>query len=179
MQGKDLGVFIHAVDFAAAKHRTQRRKDEEASPYINHPIALANVLANEGGVHDVAVLCAAGLHDTIEDTETTETELANLFGPRIAAIVAEVTDDKTLPKDLRKQKQVEHAPQISRAAQLVKLADKICNLRDLLRAPPAGWDATRQAEYFLWAARVVDGLRGVHPGLEATFDATFAQRPRG
>jgi guanosine-3',5'-bis(diphosphate) 3'-pyrophosphohydrolase len=179
MQGRNLGLFIRAVDFAAWKHRSQRRKDEEASPYINHPIALANLLANDGGVHDLDVLCAAVLHDTIEDTETSEAEIANLFGPRIAAIVAEVTDDKALPKEQRKQLQVDHAPHISRAAQLVKLADKICNLRDLLVAPPAGWDATRQAEHFLWAARVVDGLRGVHPGLEALFDATFAQRPRG
>ena len=179
MHDRDLGLFIKAVDFAAAKHRTQRRKDKEASPYINHPIALANLLANEGGVHDVDVLCAAVLHDTIEDTQTTQAELTNLFGPGIAAIVVEVTDDKALPKDVRKQKQVEHAPHISRSAQLVKLADKTCNLRDLLRAPPAGWDATRQAEYFLWAARVIDGVRGVHPGLEALFDATFAQRPRG
>lgn len=75
-----LGGFAKAVAFAAEKHRNQRRKDAEASPYINHPIALANVLANEGNVTDVAILCAAVLHDTIEDTDTTSEELPGIFG---------------------------------------------------------------------------------------------------
>ncbi|MDD5472056.1 MAG: HD domain-containing protein, partial [Sideroxydans sp.] len=93
--GSSMGAFAKAVAFAAEKHRNQRRKDAEASPYINHPIALANVLANEGGVDDVTVLCAAVLHDTIEDTETTAIELRTLFGPKVASVVMEVTDDKS------------------------------------------------------------------------------------
>lgn len=125
--GNPLGAFAKAVAFAADKHRNQRRKDAEASPYINHPIALANVLANEGGVEDVTVLCAAVLHDTIEDTETTSEELQAIFGPKVASVVMEVTDDKSLEKSLRKQKQVEHAPHISTEGKLVKLADKISN----------------------------------------------------
>jgi guanosine-3',5'-bis(diphosphate) 3'-pyrophosphohydrolase len=156
--------------FAADKHRNQRRKDAEASPYINHPIALVNVLANEGGVQDVTVLCAAVLHDTIEDTETTAGELRALFGDQVAAVVLEVTDDKSLDKAQRKQLQIEHAAHCSPQAKLVKLADKICNLRDLLTSPPADWSAERKQAYFDWAAAVVAGLRGVHPGLEAVFD---------
>src|SRR5713101_8757667 len=127
----DLTLLLKALAFAAHKHRDQRRKDAQASPYINHPIALADVLVNEGGVTDVEVLCAALLHDTVEDTATTHEELANAFGSRIARIVAEVTDDKTLPKAERKRLQIEHAPSISREAKLVKLADKLCNLRDV------------------------------------------------
>jgi guanosine-3',5'-bis(diphosphate) 3'-pyrophosphohydrolase len=174
--GSPLGVFAKAVAFAAEKHRNQRRKDAEASPYINHPITLANVLANEGGVDDATVLCAAVLHDTIEDTETTADELRTLFGPKVASVVIEVTDDKSLEKSLRKQRQVEHAPHISTEAKLVKLADKISNLRDILASPPADWSAERKQAYFEWAARVVAGLRGVHPELETVFDGLYARR---
>jgi GTP diphosphokinase / guanosine-3',5'-bis(diphosphate) 3'-diphosphatase len=173
-----IGTFIAAVAFAAAKHRDQRRKDLEKSPYINHPIALAHVLANEGGIDDPEVLCAAVLHDTIEDTETTAAELEVRFGAAVAKIVLEVTDDKSLPWEVRKQLQIEHAPHASRAAQLVKLADKICNLRDILTTPPAGWSTERKENYFLWAAKVVDGIRGVSPRLEAVFDGLLARRPR-
>ena len=169
-------MFVKAVAFASEKHRSQRRKDAEASPYINHPIALANVLANEGGITETTVLCAAVLHDTVEDTETTPSELQALFGDAITAVVLEVTDDKRLDKAVRKQLQIEHAAHISREAQLVKLADKICNLRDILASAPAGWSLERRQTYFDWAGKVVDGLRGVHPGLEATFDALLARR---
>ncbi len=164
------GAFVKAVAFAADKHRTQRRKDADASPYINHPISLANVLANEGGITDAAILCAAVLHDTIEDTQTTPAELEQVFGKEITSIVLDVTDDKSLDKASRKQKQIEHAPHISREAKLVKLADKISNLRDILSSPPADWPAERKKAYFDWASKVVDGVRGVHPELEAVFD---------
>ena len=170
-----IGVFVKAVAFAADKHRTQRRKDADASPYINHPIALANVLANEGGVTDVVVLSAAVLHDTIEDTNTTAEELTAIFGAKITATVLDVTDDKSLDKHVRKQRQIEHAPHISKEAKLVKLADKICNLRDILVSPPADWSPERKQGYFDWAAKVVAGVRGVHPELEAVFDGLLAR----
>ena len=170
-----VSLLIEAISFAAEKHRNQRRKDASASPYINHPIALADVLAKEGHVTDIDVLCAAVLHDTIEDTETTVAELENRFGPRIASIVVEVTDDKSLPKQVRKQLQIEHAASASREAKLVKLADKICNLRDILNAPPADWPAERKQAYFDWAAQVVANIRGIHPGLETAFDELYAR----
>jgi len=168
---------FHALQFAARKHRDQRRKDLEASPYINHPIALADVLWREGHVHDPDVLTAALLHDTIEDTDTTAAELREHFGARVTAIVLEVTDDKSLDKAARKRLQVAHAPKLSRAAKLVKLADKICNLRDMGESPPATWPTSRKREYFDWAKRVVDGLRGVSPRLEQLFDEAYGERP--
>jgi len=174
----ELALLLKALAFAAHKHRDQRRKDPEASPYINHPIALADVLVNEGGVSDFEVLCAALLHDTVEDTATTSEELAEAFGPRIAGIVAEVTDDTRLPKAERKRLQIEHARALSPQARLVKLADKICNLRDVAERPPASWDLARRREYFDWAKSVVDRLRGVHPVLEAAFDAAYEKMPR-
>ena len=173
----DLALLLRALSFAAHKHRDQRRKDAEASPYINHPIALAEVLAREGGVTDIEVLAAALLHDTIEDTATTHEELAREFGERIAAVVAEVTDDTALPKADRKRLQIEHAAQLSEGAKLVKLADKICNLRDVAERPPAKWGLERRREYFEWAKRVIDRLRGAHPVLEAAFDAAYRLKP--
>ena len=172
----ELALLLKALAFAAYKHRDQRRKDPGASPYINHPIALADVLVNEGGVTDVEVLCAALLHDTVEDTATTPEELAGAFGERVARIVAEVTDDQTLPKAERKRLQVAHAGELSQEAKLVKLADKICNLRDVAERAPPSWDLARRREYFDWAKRVVDGLRGTHPRLEAAFDAAYGMR---
>lgn len=172
-----MNRLISALAFAAHKHRDQRRKDAVASPYINHPIALANVLANEGDVDDERVLIAAVLHDTVEDTETSEQELIREFGQEIASIVLEVTDDQLLPTAERKRLQVEYASRISRQAKLVKLADKICNLRDIATSPPAGWSVVRQQAYFDWAKSVIDGLRGVHPVLEEIFDEAFRQRP--
>lgn len=171
-------ILLLAIAFAAHKHRDQRRKDAAASPYINHPIALADVLANEGGVDDERVLVAAILHDTIEDTETTEQELIREFGQEVAGIVLEVTDDKSLPKAERKRLQIVHATSISRGAKLVKLADKICNLRDVAQSPPADWSLKRRQEYFDWARAVVDQVRGVHPALEAVFDQAYAARPK-
>jgi len=173
----ELALLLRALAFAALKHRDQRRKDAEASPYINHPIALADVLMNEGGITDVEVLCAALLHDTVEDTATTHEELLNAFGSRVARIVAEVTDDKELQPAERKRLQIEHAPHLSPEAKLVKLADKICNLRDAAERPPQKWDLARRREYFDWAKRVVEGVRGVHPRLESAFDAAYARRP--
>jgi GTP diphosphokinase / guanosine-3',5'-bis(diphosphate) 3'-diphosphatase len=167
-----IAKVLAAAEFAAFKHREQRRKGVRGSPYINHPLAVASTLAT-----DVDVLAAAILHDTIEDTDTTEAELERAFGPEVASIVVEVTDEKTQSKALRKRMQIAHAPHLSAQAKLVKLADKIVNLRDIVARPP-NWDLKRKQEYFDWAKQVVDGLRGVHPELEAEFDRVHALRPR-
>ncbi len=173
----DLSLVIRAAAFAAHKHRDQRRKDAHATPYINHPLALARILTSEGGVTDAATLCAALLHDTIEDTETTAAEIEGEFGAEIAAIVAEVTDDQSLDKPERKRLQIEHAAHISHKAKLVKLADKIANLRDVATSPPDRWSLERRQEYFDWGKRVVDRLRGSHPRLEQIFDEAYATKP--
>jgi guanosine-3',5'-bis(diphosphate) 3'-pyrophosphohydrolase len=178
MGQQELALLLKALSFAAQKHRDQRRKDRKASPYINHPIALASVLTLEAGIIDPGILAAALLHDTIEDTRTSHEELKQAFGTRVAKIVLEVTDNKRLRKHTRKRLQVEHAPTLSHGAKLVKLADKICNLRDLDGRPPVGWDKKRRREYFDWAKQVTDGMRGTNRRLEAVFDAAYARRPR-
>ena len=171
-----MEIVLRAAAFAAEKHRHQRRKDEEASPYINHPVQVAHILVQEN-VEDPEVLAAALLHDTIEDTNTSLEELEIVFGYEIAVIVNECTDNKKLNKLERKQAQIAHAATISHKAKLVKLADKIANVNDINGAPPAGWTVERKREYFDWAKQVVDRLRGTHAVLEARFDAEFAKRP--
>lgn len=171
-----LGLVLKAAQFAAHKHRDQRRKDEDKTPYINHPLTVARALVEEGGVEDPEILAAALLHDTIEDTETTYDELLGQFGERIAKIVVEVTDDKTLDKQTRKDLQVAKASRVSAAAQQVKIADKLCNLRDILASPPADWSLTRKQEYFDWAKKVVDQIREANPGLAGKFDELYEQR---
>lgn len=173
----ELKLVLRAAEFAADRHRRQRRKDAEASPYINHPLTVAAILAQEGGVTKVTVLAAALLHDTIEDTETSIVEIEQLFGREVAVIVAEVTDDKSLPKEERKRLQIERVHRKSEGAKLVKLADKIANLRDINNRPPADWDDKRRRDYFDWSRRVIDGLRGVSPTLEAAFDEACEWQP--
>lgn len=172
-----IGLILRATQFAAHKHRDQRRKDTNASPYINHPIALASTLQHEGQVEDVTIIAAALLHDTIEDTETDYEELRGRFGARVAQIVVEVTDTKWLQKKSRKRLQISKTAKASNGAKLVKLADKICNLRDIIANPPGDWSVERKREYFDWAKEVVDRLRGTSPKLERRFDQLYRQRP--
>ena len=172
-----LGLVVEALSFAAERHRDQRRKDPARTPYINHPIALMRVLCLEAKIQDPLVLCAALLHDTVEDTGTTAQEIEVRFGLAVSEVVVELTDDKRLSKAERKRLQVLHAPRASQPARLVKLADKICNLRDVAASPPVGWDLGRQQAYFDWAREVIAGLRGTHERLEALFDEAYARRP--
>jgi len=174
----DLGLVLRAAQFAAHRHREQRRKDASETPYVNHPIALAEVLHSDGGVRDPVTIAAALLHDTIEDTRTTYDELRGAFGAEVADVVMELTDVKFLGKRSRKRLQVARAGRASDRAKLVKLADKIANLRDLLASPPAGRSLDRRQQYFDWAREVVDQVRGVSPKLERVFDRLYRQRPR-
>lgn len=165
--------LFDALSFAAEKHRHQRRKDADATPYINHPIAVAAVLA-DADVTDEDTLIAAVLHDTIEDTQTSFDELAARFGRAVALLVAEVTDDKSLPKAERKRLQIEHAAESSARAKQIKIADKTCNVRDVASAPPPDWPASRRREYLSWAEQVVARCRGVNAGLDLAFDRALA-----
>jgi len=174
----DPATLLRALAFAAERHRRQRRKDAEASPYINHPIAVAAVLADAGHVADEALLVAAVLHDTVEDTETSFDEIAAQFGATVADLVREVSDDKSLPKERRKLLQIEHAAAASARAKQLKIADKICNLRDIASGPPAGWSVARCREYLDWAQAVVTGCRGVNVGLDGAFDEALARADR-
>ncbi len=167
---EDLSLLLEAVKFSAEKHKTQRRKGAEGSPYINHPIGVAETLWRVGGVRDLSVIIAAILHDTVEDTETTLAEIEEHFGPAVRSLVQEVTDDKSLPKPERKRLQIDHAPHLSRGAQQIKLADKVFNINDVAFAPPAHWPHQRRVDYLTWADAVIAGLRGCNVKLENTFD---------
>jgi GTP diphosphokinase / guanosine-3',5'-bis(diphosphate) 3'-diphosphatase len=172
-----LSLVLRAAQFAAHKHRDQRRKDERASPYINHPLDLARILREEGAIDDPGVIAAALLHDTLEDTETDYQELRGQFGPLVADMVVEVTDTKWLQTGSRKRLQVSKATKSSEGAKLIKLADKISNLRDVISNPPAGWSEERKRAYFDWAKEVVDNVRGANAKLEKRFDSLYRRRP--
>ncbi len=163
-------LVLQALSFAARKHRDQRRKGSDHAPYINHLIDVLDLLWRVGGVREAEVLAAAVLHDTVEDTATSPQEIEAAFGAGVRALVLEVTDDKSLPQAVRKQQQIEHAGQLSSGAKLIKLADKISNVRDLATHPPLLWPPARRRAYRTWATQVIDALRGANPGLEAEFD---------
>ena len=165
----DSNIILKAAHFAAQKHRDQRRKDRAASPYINHPLRVALLLSDIGKVQDEEILAAALLHDTIEDTDTKPADLESLFGTRVLKLVKEVTDNKSLPKDERKRKQIEHAAEISTDAALIKLGDKISNVIDVTDTPPKHWGVKRRREYFDWAEAVVNNLPKINPALEDYF----------
>lgn len=167
---ESTGLILKALRFASEKHNDQRRKDARASPYINHPIQVVEILWMIGDVRDVTLLVASILHDTIEDTNTQHDEIKAEFGEDVLALVLEVTDDKSLPKQVRKQLQVEHAPHKTYKAKLLKLADKISNVQDIITSPPRDWSLERQQEYLLWTERVVAGLRGTNEHLERHYD---------
>jgi guanosine-3',5'-bis(diphosphate) 3'-pyrophosphohydrolase len=163
-------IVLRALKFAAAKHVHQRRKGGADIPYINHPIAVAEMLARVAAVDDPEILAAAFLHDTVEDTNTTPDELVREFGAGVAGLVAEVTDDKNLPSAECKRIQEAEAPYKSPRAKLIRLADKACNVHDIGKTPPPSWSLQRRIEYFNWAERVVNALGDTHAGLRAEFD---------
>jgi guanosine-3',5'-bis(diphosphate) 3'-pyrophosphohydrolase len=175
---KSISALLRALHFAASKHRDQRRKGAEASPYINHPIEVAELLARVGGVTDIVTLQAAILHDTLEDTQTTPEELEATFGLEVRQVVEEITDNKQLPKAERKRLEIAHAPHLSVRAKLVKLADKISNVRSIIETPPTEWSLERKREYFDWSERVVAGCRGSNAALERMYDETVAEGRR-
>src|SRR5687768_357215 len=165
-----LSTILRAASFAAKKHKDQKRKGSDGEPYINHPLEVASLLTDVGGITDTNIITAALLHDTVEDTGVSFEEIEKEFGSEVAGYVREVTDDKSLPKAERKRLQVEHAPNLSHGAKQIKLADKISNIRDVTAHPPEGWDIQRRREYVDWGEKVVTGLRGANPALEELFD---------
>jgi len=175
ISASDLQRILKAAHFAAQHHVGQKRKGEAGEPYINHLIEVAELIGSSSTALDTNLVMAGFLHDVVEDTAVTPQELERLFGADVASLVMEVTDDKSLPKEMRKAMQVENAHKQSPRAQTLKIADKISNLRALLSSPPANWSAQRKLEYFEWAHAVVSRLTAPNPALKAEFDRTYAR----
>ena len=167
---QNIHAVLAASNFAAKKHSAQRRKGDAAEPYVNHVLETAALVSGAMLEDDTNLVIAAILHDTLEDTETTRHELEEKFGSDVASLVDELTDNKALPKLERKRLQIVNASKKSARAQMIKLADKISNLRSILASPPADWDDRRKKEYFDWAAQVVGGLTAPNPILKGEFD---------
>ena len=171
---QSIQAILQAANFAAEKHAGQKRKGAAAEPYVNHLLEVAHLVSTAITEPDTNLIIAALLHDVIEDCGISKGDVEELFGGDVADLVAEVTDDKTLSKSERKRLQVVNAPKKSVRAQMIKLADKISNLRAILNSPPVDWSLERRREYFVWAKRVVEGLTAPNPFLKAEFDATYA-----
>jgi len=168
-----LATILACADFAAKKHRDQRRKDKDGTPYINHPLGVANILTAEAKVYDSTLAQVAILHDTIEDTETTFEELVENFGIEVASMVIELSDEKDKERHVRKRVRIENAPKKSTGAKIVGMCDKIYNLRDLLRQTPNGWDEKRVNEYFIWAEEVCKHYYSANENLAAILKDIF------
>jgi guanosine-3',5'-bis(diphosphate) 3'-pyrophosphohydrolase len=171
----DIGRILQAAHFSADKHRDQRRKGVRNTPYINHPLEVAERLNRIGGIEDVTTLVAAILHDTIEDTETTEREIARLFGREVASLVAELTVDKRPHWTVRKRAEIDGAPHLSQKAKLIKLSDKTSNVADTIANPPGDWTLERRRDYLEFARLVAEGCSGVNPALDAEFRRVLAE----
>lgn len=168
-------LVAQAYAFAAERHVEQRRKGAREEPYLNHLVEVAALIAVATDGDDPNLIAAAVLHDTIEDTGTSYSELENLFNKDVADLVLEVTDDKKLPKQVRKDLQVQNTPRKSHRAKMIKIADKTSNLRSILTSPPGNWDKERKQTYLDWARQVVKGARGVNTHLEDLFDVTASE----
>ena len=167
-------LVSEAAELAAHRHNGMARKGRGNEPYINHLAEVANLLATATGGRDAELIAVGWLHDTIEDTATTQEELAEKFGERVANLVAEVTDDMRLPKSERRRLQIVDAPGKSSSAKLLKIADKISNIRARILPDPSAAERDDLADYTAWAEQVVAGCRGGNAWLDATFDDTVA-----
>ncbi len=152
---RKVNFILKALDFSAFKHRYQRRKGDKNLPYINHPIKVAYIVSEIGKVEDPIIIASAVLHDVVEDTETSFDELRKEFGDRVASIVMEDTDNKSLEKSERKRLQIENAKDLSYEATIVRIADKIANIMDIVNSPPNTWAHKRKNDYLEWAESVV------------------------
>ncbi len=165
-----LSSFVlDAAAFAAARHADQRRKHCDGAPYINHLLEVAREISVTAGNDDPATLAAALLHDALEATDSTAGEIAERFGAKVAELVLECSDDASLSRKERKQAQIDHAPNLTPSAKLIKLADKLCNVRDVRIAPSKKWSTKRRKAYVEWAGKVVTALGPVNDVLEKSF----------
>ena len=170
----DVKSLLTAATLAATWHAQQTRKGSNREPYVNHLLDVAALIAAHVDEPSTDLLIAALLHDAIEDQGISPEEIEVRFGSRVLALVQEVSDDKTLPKAVRKQLQIEKTAHKSHDAKVLTLADKISNLTSLAQNLPADWDSLRLVEYVEWARKVVDQLRGTSAALEVRFDAAAA-----
>jgi len=165
----------YAEYFARKKHGAKTRKGAAGEPAFTHLADVASILSNCTDGKDETLVIAGLLHDTLEDTDTTYEGLVGEFGQEVADIVRKVSDDLSLPKEERKRLQIETAPHKSNRAKMLKIADKISNLRAVITSPPEHWNLERKCEYFEWSRRIVDGCRGVNAALDKLFDETYQQ----
>jgi len=168
-----MNKIFEALKYASLKHKGQIRKGCDKAAYINHPIAVTNALVNVGEITNEDTIIASILHDVIEDTNTKPEEIAALFNQHVASIVLEVSDNKWQPSEIRKLKQIENAPNLSLPARQIRIADKLCNVRDIIDFPPKRWDKKRRIHYLEWTKKVIDQIRNTNLALENLYDQYY------
>jgi guanosine-3',5'-bis(diphosphate) 3'-pyrophosphohydrolase len=173
LKADEVRLIYDAIDFAAEKHRLQMRKNKEKTPYISHPLGVAQYVMHFGEIQDTAIIIGALLHDTVEDTQTTYEEIEQRFGKQVASYVHEVSDNKKLDFSERKRQQLIDAPKKTKGAAQIKLADKLYNLQDLLHNTPEGWSRIRVERYYQWAQSVVDRLPPGNQALRSEIDSVI------
>ncbi|MFZ9848658.1 MAG: HD domain-containing protein [Flavobacteriales bacterium] len=165
----NLQLLFKALNYSAEQHKAQRRKGMESVPYINHPIKVTNIITQFIPDASDDLICAAILHDVVEDTDATIDDIKNKFGDAIASIVQEVTDDKSISKAESRRKQIENAPKLSYNAKIIRVCDKISNVRDICGENIPDWDYKTKIEYLNWAEQVVYALDKFHEELQFAF----------
>jgi (p)ppGpp synthase/HD superfamily hydrolase len=175
---KEWVIVLGAAQAAAKWHVNEQRKGVK-EPYVNHLLEVAALVAEATGGKDPTIVVAALLHDAIEHQDVPRRMIADAFGEDVARLVEEVTDDKTLGKKERQRKQVQQAPEKSTAAKIIKLADKISNLRNIAACTPAEWSMKKRINYIKWARDVARGLAGASDWLEKNFEVVALEAERG
>lgn len=169
-----IALVTHAAGFAARVHAGQTRKGGSSPAFFLHLAEVADLLAKALEGPDAELVAAAWLHDAVEKTKITTEEIESLFGPRVASLVAEVSDDKSLPEAERHRMQIETIGEKSAGARMLRLADKISGLRELAEDPPVGWDVERRLEWLQFATNAAAGCRGLSSALDLLFDQAAA-----
>ena len=170
---ESLSNIFEALEFTAVKHQYLRRGGYDLLPYINHLIKVANLIQQVGLGENTNLMLVAVLHDVVEDTETTPEEIVEKFGPEVGTAVSELSDDMALSYDERKKRQVQNAKDLSDLARVIRIADKICNIRDIMEYP-LDWSLEKKLRYVKNSIEIVDQIKGTNSQLELILEREAA-----
>jgi len=155
---KDAEAVLGAAIFATEKHKSQVRSNEKKTPYIIHPIEVADLVMKIGHVYDKDVLITALLHDVMDDTQTTYEQITSLYGTKVSSYLEEMTSKQGLSLKEQKKQQIMQAFRQNPSVAIIKLSDKLSNLKTLATSPPPSWSRDRIDQYFQWAQTVIENL---------------------
>lgn len=162
-----MNKLIYAYYVAGEKHAKQKRKANK-EPYINHLLETVYQLSR-AGVNDEDTLVSAVLHDSLEDTDLTSSDIKSHFGEKVYAYVRALTDNKEQSLEERRQQQVEHMRNAPEAVQVIKLADHISNIALI----PGDWSKVKAKEYLAWSLLVAQECFSANKDLKIEYLKRF------